>query len=129
MSMYPMLAVLASVSVAEVYVPVGTELRSMRSCKPFNLAKSSITGAESTLTFVLPLNSVTVLTVIWHETTLGKDASVAIVKMEADWVWDPSEEDDPVPHPTITTNPSDSKRVRTRFDVLISISFSTNCDG
>jgi hypothetical protein len=83
-----------------------------------------MTGAESTLTFVDPFASVTPLTVSWADTTLGKDASVATVKIEADCAWDPSPAYDPLPHPAMTVNGSNSKRSWTHFDILISISFS-----
>ena len=53
----------AIVTVAEVYVPLGTALRSRSWCRPLNCAKSTICGVESTLTFVVPLKIVMPVTI------------------------------------------------------------------
>jgi formyltetrahydrofolate deformylase len=56
-------------------------------------------------------------------TTLGNDASVATVKTEADCCWDPGPAYEPLPHPAMTAKGSNSKRIWTHFNLLISVSF------
>jgi hypothetical protein len=66
------------------------------------------------------------LTVNAHVTTLGKDASVATVKIDAVWGWEPPAAGELLLHPAANTNGKKSKRVWTHFHLFISVSFFAN---
>src|SRR5277367_792280 len=112
---------LASVTVADVYVPVGTALRSMSWCNPLSCAKSTTCGALRTETLVVPLFKVTPVTMIWQEITLGKGASVPMVKTEP-WPVVPGleAEDDPpqLQRPSAARNTKNTP-VALRFPMMI----------